>query len=77
MKDKEQPAERPTPKLPIYPVAVIEVACRALQAVVSLDDCGASLSGPARETVNRLVESCLSIVSEGLEDHRRAIRGES
>lgn len=66
---------RPTPRPPIYSVEVIEVACRALEAIVKtaqifrdsthvVDDCG-----DVRDTAIR-------IIRDGLASHEKAIRGE-
>ena len=77
MKDKEQPVERPAPKPPIYPVAVIEVACRALEALTALAPMTKSITPAFHERLDRAVCTAVDIIADGLASHERAIKGES
>jgi hypothetical protein len=69
-KDNATPPERPEPKPPIYSVAVIEAASRALQAVTEVH--GATEVG----ILDAIQNSALRIIRDGLASHERAIRGE-
>lgn len=60
-------------KAPIYPVEVIEVACRALEAIDKFTP-----DGDEEEThVGCIVNTALRIISDGLASHEKAIRGET
>lgn len=72
MKDKSQPPERPAPKPPIYPVEVIEVACRTLEALAAMMHAGSILSPDNALTIS----AALRILYDGLTSQERAIKGE-
>lgn len=72
-KKQEEPA-RPEPKPPIYPVSVIEVACRALEALVAV---APAIAGENFAGANGAAECALRIIRDGLASHEKAIRGES
>lgn len=77
MKDKEQPAERPAPKPPIYSVAVIEVACQALTALASTKQSGMIVPGGLAAGIgNESALTALRIIRDGLASHERAMKGE-
>lgn len=77
MKDKEQPVERPAPRPPIYSVAVIEVACRALEVLANVAKAECVQPGGEAESLgNHIGLVALRIVLDGLVGHEKAMRGE-
>lgn len=73
---KDQEALTRTPqKPPIYPVSVIEVACRALDILSNLqaNDWPVEAWGPV---INAGEQTAIRIICDGLASHEKAIKGE-
>lgn len=64
-------------KPPIYPVEVIEVACRALEAIASLAAAQVDLGKEAVSAFDTACQAAARIVADGLASHEKAIKGES
>jgi hypothetical protein len=74
----DSPTESPAPKPPIYPVSVIEVACRALEAIAEASEHAEriDLSDTSSELLGEALDIAVRIIRDGLASHERAIKGE-
>ncbi len=71
--DAKDQETRPEPKPPIYSVAVIEVACRALEVLCDTD----SRDEELKKAMNEAQTIAVHIIRDGLASHERAIKGET
>ena len=76
MNAKLTPPARAEPKPPIYPVAVIEVACRALEAFAAITPITNTVTPEFHQKMDETVTKAIEIIHDGLASHEKAIKGE-
>lgn len=71
---KVAPPPAREPLSPIYPIALIEVACRALDAISGLKGGAVTLNGPASDALGDATASAVRIIRDGLLSHEAAAK---
>lgn len=69
--DKVTAKELFQPLPPIYPISLIEVACRALEALRSF---APALKGPTLEAGNEAGDIAVRIIRDGLSSHEAMVK---
>jgi hypothetical protein len=72
----DSPTESPAPKPPIYPVSVIEVACRVLEVIAGMQGGLFTPNGAGGTALEEASSTAILIIRDGLVSHERAIKGE-
>jgi hypothetical protein len=68
--------ESPAPKPPIYPVSVIEMACRVLEVIAGSKGGALTLNEGGNALLAQAAISAIRIIHAGLASQERAIKGE-